>query len=372
MKTIKSFSDFDKQDNHVDEQLFKRAREKRRQKKALKKADAQMNPNASDDKIRGVKGKEVYTDSQGTRHKVVWKAQDSTNFIVKLVNDYNWLDTNSNLTPDGQSALLQFLNGENSFTNQYGNLDQAFFQKNVIAYSVRVDTDRRQKIQFTILDKAALITSQEQNATDGAQSMDLTSVTFINAKDLVAIDSGVVANQDILSKTDVPVIDDTKDDDQDNQEDNSQELEKEEDNDIVDEIPLPNADLIGKKFEYQSGADGKIYIITIDEGDNGELEFYAKAKDGSREGWVYLKDGEPFWKNADGSSSAITNAKDVDFFKRIYTDETYLRKLIADFEAKYPNGADWTIKDILYYSNGSLIYQKEVATDEDEIVVDDV
>ena len=114
MKTIKSFSDFDKQDNHVDEQLFKRAREKRREKKALKQADSQMNPNASDDKIRGVKGKEVYTDSQGTRHKVVWKAQDSTNFIVKLVNDYDWLDANSNLTQNGSNALLEFLNGENS------------------------------------------------------------------------------------------------------------------------------------------------------------------------------------------------------------------------------------------------------------------
>ena len=40
--------------------------------------------------------------------------------------------------------------------------------------------------------------------------------------------------------------------------------------------------------------------------------------------------------------------------------------MIAEFEAKYPNGADWTIKDILFYSDGNKIYQEEVADNEAE------
>ena len=65
---------------------------------------------------------------------------------------------------------------------------------------------------------------------------------------------------------------------------------------------------------------------------------------------------EPYWIGSDGNEVAITNAKDRAFFKRIYTDRPYLLELIAAFEAKYPEGYDFTIKDILYYMNGTKIY----------------
>jgi len=356
MKTIKSFSDFENSDNHVDEQLFKRAIEKKREKKALKKADSEMNVGASDRKIRGVRGKEVYRDAAGVKHKVVWKAQDSTNFIVKLVRDYNWLDSDSNLTLDGQTALTQYLSGENAFVNQYGRLDQAFFTKNIIAYSVVIDTDRRQKIQFTILNREELSKKADLAATDGKEYINLDGVNYINVKAIMSIDAEIAKKQQSLSNTIVNIEDDTQDDTQDDSQVDDT-TDDTQDDDQIDDIPLEDVDLKGKKFEYQSGADGLLYIITIDRDEDGNLKFWAKSKDGSREGWVVLKNGEPFWISKDGTSTAITNAKDVDFFKRIYTDMEYLKQLIAEFEAKYPNGADWTIKDILFYSNGDRIYQ---------------
>jgi hypothetical protein len=369
MKTIKSFSDFDKSTDHVDEQLFKKAREKRREKKAMKQASSDLGQ--GDDKIRGVRGKEVYRDATGVKHKVVWKAQDTSNFIVKLVNDYNWLDANSNLTIDGQTALTQFLNGENSFVNQYGKLDPAFFQKNIIAYSVRIDNDRRQKIQFTILDRSELMQKQDAGSADGSELVSIDGVNYINIKAIMAIDAQLAKNQQALSNTIINVEDeetiDTPDDSQDEEEEISDE-EKDIESDETDDIPVTDDSLIGKQFEYQSGADGLVYTITIDEGENKELKFWAVSRDGSNEGWVALKDGEPFWINRDGSTSAITNAKDIEFFKRIYTDTEYLKELIAAFEAKYPNGVNWTVKDILYYTDGNQIYA-EPEEDSTETIV---
>jgi hypothetical protein len=348
MKTIKSFNDFDKPAQHVDEQLFKRAKEKRAEKQALQQADSSLNTDKQSGKIWGVKGKEVWKDESGKKHKIVWKSQDSTNFIVKLINDMDVLDASGNLTPNGQTSLTSFLNEENSFVNQYGKLDQNFFNTKIIAYTVKRDNDRKQKIQFTILDKAALEAKIEAIAQDGQEMLSLDGVNFINASLLVNIDKPVPQNQNILIDQTEIIVTPVE-----------TEETKETEETEIDEIPLDDDSLIGKKFEYQSGADGKLYIITIDKGENGELKFWAKSQDGTSEGWVVLKGEEPFWIGKDGKESAIANAKDRAFFKRIYVDRPYLLELIAAFEAKYPEGYDFTIKDILYYMNGNKIYGEE-------------
>ena len=359
MKTIKSFNDFDKPAQPVDEQLFNRAKEKRAEKQALKQADSSLNTDKQGGKIWGVKGKEIWKDESGKKHKAVWKAQDATNFIVKLINDKDILDANGNMTVDGQTSLVSFLNEENSFVNQYGKLDQNFFNTKIIAYTVKRDTDRKQKIQFTILDRAALNAKIEASSQDGQEMLILDGINFINASVLVNIDKPVPQNQNVLIDTtlvDVP------------SEETEAETETQETE--IDEVPLEDDSLIGKKFEYQSGADGKLYIITIDKGDNEELKFWAKSQDGTSEGWVVLKGEEPFWIGKDGTESAITNAKDRAFFKRIYVDRPYLLELIAAFEAKYPEGYDFTIKDILYYMNGSKIYGDEQAESKPKMNLD--
>ncbi len=347
MNTIKSFSDFNKPEAKVEEQIGNISR-RRAEKKAMKSSRKLKT-------TRGVKGKETWKDQSGKKHKIIWKAQNSENFTVKLVNDYNWLDSNGNLTQNGQTALLQFLNEENSFVNQYGKFDEMFFSKSIIVYSVRRDTDRRQKIQFSITDRASLNAKIETVAEDGKETLVIDGVKFINASELVNLDNALASNvTNLLNTTILKVPDETADD---------QEEETEETEDEIDEIPIQDTSLIGKRFEYQSGADGKIYTITISQEEGTDnLKFWAKSKDSTSEGWVVLKNEEPFWLSVDGSSSAITNAKDRAFFTRIYTDPDYLKQLVDEYDAKYPEGEDLSIKDILYYTDGNRIYPGSSST----------
>jgi hypothetical protein len=341
MNTIKSFNDFDKSNKKVEEELFRGASQKRAERKVVKNLQ-----NDDSKKVRGVRGKEVFRDQTGKKHKVVWKAQDTNNFIVKLVADYQWLDPESNLNLDGQSAILQFLNGENSFVNQYGKLDGAFFSKNIIVYSVKRDTDRRQKIQFSIVDRATIMAKIKAASQEDQTMLNLEGLNFINASQLVAIDNQISTNiQTNLEKTILNVPSETE-------ETGTEETGTDE----VDVIPVTDVSLIGKKFEYQSGADGKIYIVTVEKNEEtGGLKFWAKSKDGTKEGWVLLKEEEPIWDEK-GRIVAITNTKDREFFIRVYADSDYLKSLTDAFEKKYPEGFDFTIKDILYYSDGTKIY----------------
>ncbi len=356
METIKSFNDFDNKVEQVEENIF----DKIKQKKAAKKAAKRVQPGDATN-ITGVKGKEVWRDGSGKKHKVVWKAQDSNNFIVKLVNDFGWLDDTGNMTQNGETALLQYLNAENAFVNQYGKLDESFFSTKLLVYLVKVDTDRRQKIQFSIADRAVIQQKVDALATDGANSLFLEGVKFINASAIAAFDAdlsnqmNVNVNRTILN-VDEPEVDPNIDPNVDPEAEVDLDPEKEEAE--IDVIPLEDTSLVGEKFEYQSGADGKLYVITIDKDfENGGLKFWAKSKDGTNEGWVILKNEEPFWSDREGNTSAITNAKDRAFFLKIYSDEDYLRELVEAFKEKYPNGFDFTIKDILYYNDGEKIYK---------------
>ena len=79
-----------------------------------------------------------------------------------------------------------------------------------------------------------------------------------------------------------------------------------------------------------------------------------------------IRGEEPYWLDRSKTDeSPITNAKDKAFFIRIYTDMEYLKQLIADFEAKYPDGFDFTVKDLLYYNDGNKIYGAESSEEDD-------
>lgn len=343
MESIKNFDSFMKKaqpkPKKVEEEFMGNFKRKRAEKKALKKA-SQGSTN-----VRGTKGKETFVDSSGTKHKVIWKSQDTANFVVKLVNDYDWLDASSNLTPEGQNALLNFLNNETAFLNVYGKLDDTFFKTKVLAYSVKIDNDRKQKIQFTVVEKSYLIGL-------GMDETILSTQKFINAT--MISDPKVKQDQDnIIDNIPlpiVPIIDPM--------------VTPEEDEEEKEEIIEPEVDesLIGKKFEYQSGNDNKIYFVEIFKGDITPYKFYAKAKDGSNEGWVtYEGEDQVMWTGKNGIPSPINNTKDRAFFLRIYTDTEYLKELIRMFEEKYPDGGDFSIKNILYYMDGKNIYPAEEA-----------
>lgn len=365
MKTIKSFDDFDKKVEPVEENIFDKIKQKRAAKKAAKGAQTRDVTN-----ITGVRGKEVWRDDSGKKHKVVWKAQDSNNFIVKLVNDFGWLDDTGNMTPNGETALLQYLNAENAFVNEYGKLDGSFFSTKILVYLVKVDTDRKQKIQFSIVERAVIQQKAESvaSADTDTTAMFSENVKFINASLIAAFDAAlnnqmkVNLDQTILNVNE-PEVDPNVDPNAEQEEE--PEVDQEEGEEVIDDVPIEDDSLVRKKFEYQSGADGKLYVITIDKDSETEgLKFWAKSKDGTNEGWIILKNQEPFWSDHNGNTTAIHNAKDREFFIKIYSDEDYLRELVEAFEEKYPNGFDFTIKDILYYNDGSKIYDKPKANPE--------
>jgi hypothetical protein len=318
----------------VEEEFLGNFKRKRAEKKALKKA-SQGSTN-----VRGTKGKETFVDSSGTKHKVIWKSQDTANFIVKLINEHDWIDDSSNLTEGGQTALLNFLNDEMAFINVYGKIDDTFFKTKALAYSIKVDNDRKQKIQFTIVEKSYLIGL-------GMDETLVSTLRFINAATIS--DPKVKQDQDnIIDITPLPIPGPVV-------------PEPVVPEPVVPEpvVPDPVTDesLIGKKFEYQSGNDNKIYFLEIFKGDITPYKFYARAKDGSNEGWVtYEGEDQVMWTGKDGNASPVTNAKDKAFFLRIYTDIEYLKELIRQFEEKYPDGGDFSIKDILYYMDGKNIY----------------
>ena len=342
MESIKNFDSFMKKaqtkSKKVEEEFMGNFKRKRAEKKALKKA-SQGSTN-----VKGTKGKETFVDSSGTKHKVIWKSQDTANFVVKLVNDYDWLDDSSNLTVEGQNALLNFLNNETAFLNVYGKLDDTLFKTKVLVYSVKIDNDRKQKIQFTIVEKSYLIGL-------GMDETILSTQKFINAA--MISDPKIKQDQDnIIDITPLPVVPDPVVPDP-----------VVPDPVVPDPVvpdPVIEESLIGKKFEYQSGNDNKIYFLEIFKGDTTPYKFYAKAKDGSNEGWVtYEGEDQVMWTGQDGNTSPVTNAKDKAFFLRIYTDTEYLKELIRLFEEKYPDGGDFSIKDILYYMDGKNIYPAE-------------
>ena len=342
MESIKNFDSFMKKarpkSKKVEEEFMGNFKRKRAEAIALKNA-SQGSVN-----VRGTRGKETFVDSSGTKHKVIWKSQDTANFIVKLVNDYDWLDASSNLTEGGQTALLNFLNDEMAFINVYGKIDDTFFKTKVLAYSVKVDNDRKQKIQFTIVEKSYLIGL-------GMDETLVSTLRFINAATIS--DPKIKQDQEnIIDNIPLPVV--------------PEPVEPVVPEPVVPEpvVPEPAVDesLIGKKFEYQSGNDNKLYFLEIFKGDTTPYKFYAKAKDGSNEGWVtYEGEDQVMWTGKDGNTSPVTNAKDKAFFLRIYTDIEYLKELIRLFEEKYPDGGDFSIKDILYYMDGKKIYPNEAA-----------
>lgn len=302
------------------------------------------------------KGKDVYKQgsalgakkgfSGSKRHVVKWKNQNDGNFIIKIINDADVLDTGGKLTADGQKLLTDYFNGEQQFIYTNGQLDDTYFTKNVLVYTVKKDNDRKQKIQFTKVPREGLDVELDP------------SIKYISALDLA--NQPLIQQQKNILDTTPLVIDPDPDECPEGQALNPDTGECEP----AGPDPLPeDCAQEGKKFEYQSGADGEMYTVTI----NNLSSYYAQRKDGKVAGYVSLQgDGvnDPIvimWAGDDGSTFEMTNAKDKEFFTKAFQDSEYLCDLIAEYEEKYPDGEDTltSFKDLLYYASTSQkIYGK--------------
>jgi hypothetical protein len=325
MEALKSFDEFDTEKaksveqtptKKVEEQLFKRKNK--------------------------AKGKDVWREG-GKRHVVKYKSQDDKNFIVKIINDKDILDANHNITKSGEDALLNHLNNEKAFVNLYGIMHNAYFTDKIIAYTVKRDTDRKQKIQFTIINRADLPEGLNIPAT----------ARFIPASILKGGDlNDILVNQEEVIVNPLPVdpIDPISKDCPE-----GQEWDEETQACVIIDEKIPGPIVCGqpgKRFNYQSGEDGKMYIVII----SADGTFVATDGYGVHEYKIYpskLDASVIMWENENGLVKEIVNAKDKEFFTKAFSDDDYICELIRNFDP----GESLNFRDVLYHkSNGERIF----------------
>jgi hypothetical protein len=296
------------------------------------------------------KSKQVYVAPNGHRFKVVIRIQDNKNFMVKTVGEMQLLDTNSNMTNNGATAIKQYLNAQQAFLNTVGKIDNAFFTSQFIMYKVVRDNARKEKIQFTVTPRTE------------APGMDAKN-QFVSVDALAAIQSeslaGIIQGNEVKSKEPL-----------------DGETTKVETGTVADgEGSDITKDELGNRFRYTMSTNGITYVCTI--GGNGQIEMepYNGAK--GAVGAISWESPKVIWytdidNKAGGAinntplymDGEITNKRDKDWFTKFFTDEAFKDKVIKEYEDEYGdseiNGEN--LKGMLYYDDGTPIFG-ETSTD---------
>lgn len=309
---------------------------------------------------RRASGKEVMIDSSGKRHKVKYRVQSSSKFLVKIINDMNIIKGDK-LSDAGIAALKNFLNSETPFTSTVGQLTPIFFQKNFIVYQIgRNSTGGKrtvQKIQFSIQER------KDQEGTELYPEVPAT-LEFVDidtfgtmSEMLPAVAKGIA---DAASKADV--------------EDPIDDVDTEDGKGPIAKGNSETVSQKGRKFLWTMRTNEKLYLLEFAE--NGGL--VATTRDGSDPNGTisYGQNGIIVWSTTlddnqtTGSKIAanqnyklfqdteITNTQDKEFFTKMFTDEAFRDKIIAEYEEEYKN-AEITaenLKDLLFYKDGTPIF----------------
>lgn len=312
-------------------------------------------------------GKEVLIDSSGKRHKVKYRVQSDSKFMLKVINDLN-LIRGAKVTDGGIAAIKNFLNAESAFTSIIGQLTQVFFQTNFIVYQILRSSQNGkrsvQKIQFSV--------QKRKNEADEVLHPGIADrIEFIDAETFQT-----------LSELSPAIIKDLQ---------NAAQKTKLDDPTIADEpvkfdvdAAVGTAETVkerGHKFLYTMRTNSKLYIMTFNE--DGAI--VANTKDGSDPNGVISYDsdsGNITWltelddNNSTGTQLSIAqnyplfydmdidNSIDKEFIVKMFTDEEFRNKIIDEYEAEY-KGADITadtLKEMLYYRDGTLIFGSETPT----------
>lgn len=315
------------------------------------------------------KGKEILTIN-GKTHKVKYRVQSKDKFIIKVVNDLDILDSTGKLTPAGEEAIIAFFNAEPAFTSQVGQLTPAFFEKSIIVYLVRKDsqsTSRQvQKIQFSV--EPRLDSENNPKYPSIAQSERFVDEAKFKGASKESAEI-LTQSQTLLTKTQVE----------------DPEVIKTE---TVPEAPQ-DASIIGKKFLYTMRANSKIYLMeftadaklkatTQDGSDpNGELT-YVPAAEGSTDYTIFwdttLDDSSrdtAISKRVNAnlySDGALYNTIDRKFIYRMFTDKSFRDEQLKIFEDEYRASVvdAENLRRMLFYKDGTSIFQQaEQATQTD-------
>ena len=305
------------------------------------------------------RGKEVMIDSSGKRHKVKYRAQSSSKFLIKIINDANVIKSNK-VTDSGISALKNFLNSESAFTSVVGQLTPIFFQKNFIVYQIgRNSTGPRsvQKIQFSVYErKDQEGTILYPNIPATLEFIDID--TFGTMSEMLPAVTKDIADAAARTELEDPVDDvDTEDG--------------------KGPIAKGNSETVserGRKFLYTMKTNSKLYLMEFAE--NGGI--LATTRDGSDPNGIvsYGQNGIIVWSTTlddnqtNGSKiaaaqnyklfqdSEIVHEADKLFFTKMFTDETYRNQIIDEYESEYKSDelTAENLKGMLFYKDGKSIF----------------
>lgn len=305
-------------------------------------------------------GKDVMVDPAGKRHKVTYRVQSPTKFIVKIINDLDVI-SNDVLTANGIAAITDFVNGEVPFTRAIGQLTSVFFEKKFIVYTVLRDGEilgrTKQKIQFSVENR---LDASGKPAYPNIPA----EIQFIDAKSFESLSNlapTIVSqlNQTAQQTTLVDPVPEQEPAPTPAKEEGTEETKKER----------------GKKFLYTMRTNSKLYLMEFN--DAGAI--VAKTQDNTDPNGTISYDAankKVLWSTTlDDASSAntkisksaglalfvdseITNVQDKEFFEKMFTDEAFRNKIIDEYEAEHKSSeiTAENLKNMLFYKDGKAIF----------------
>lgn len=303
------------------------------------------------------RGKDVMVDSSGKKHKITYSVQSNTKFVMKIINDLDIIDNAGKITATGITALKDYFNNENQFTQKIGQLTPTFFKAKFIVYTVLKDGEifgrTKQKIQFEILDR------MDAEGKPKYPNVPPTS-EFIDAPSFAALST---LSQQIIADLTKTAAAATLPDPQ---------PEKEEVKPTENKETKPDK---GRKFAYTMRANSKLYLMEFAE--DGTL--IAKTKDGSDPNGTVSYDAankKVMWattlddaqskdtkvSTATGAplfyDSEITNTADKTFLEKMFTDDEFRKKTLDEYESKYASTelTPENLRNMLFYKDGTSIF----------------
>ena len=322
------------------------------------------------------RGKQVIVDPQsGKRQKIAYKVQSDNKILIRLVRMLSIVDPAGNITPQGASILVEFMNTEMAILaavpGAISGINDAWFKTYAFIYTVKKDTQTREdegpaqngreKIQLTVVDRADF-------------PMIPAGAKFVNASVIqgASADTSPVITDIIQDNQQTVQTDDTDDganiipDDQ-----------TEEDAEGTEET----ADLAGKRFRYTMRTNNKTYLMEFTEdgaieartlevpgGPNGVVSYETSGAswkimwitdyDAGTEPWTGAWNAlKPLYKDQE-----ITNRIDRDFVYKMFTNKEFRDKILAEYEAEYGDSeiTSENLRRLLYYKNGNAIFAEQV------------
>lgn len=282
------------------------------------------------------------------RQKMIWRVQDGTSFLLKLIRMPNFIDPSGALTNDAITFILQHLNSEPEFGKLFHQLNDVTFKDNFLAYTIVADKENRDKIQFKLLPR-----KDYPNLP--------ATLKFVSSTNLSQFSETPVQIPTTDDDTEQPVIvDDHGDDAKPPKEEKEPEKVSEDKNNARKFLYLMRTNGIEYLMEFTT--DFKKIAAKANKvgGTSGDVSYDQKADSlnwNADEGSAILADPLK-------SDTVITNGYDKNFLKKMFTDEAFRKGILDEYVAKYGASEvnDTSIKNMLYHRDGNPIFAAPAVT----------